>query len=148
MTNTTTAKITKKARFEAISEILREAEAAGIELDMGEITYASLMEFINDEIELLNKKAEAAKKRAADKKVEGDALRAKIYDVLSDTDFMVIDEIVKALDDEDVSPQMVTSRLTQLVHVNQVEKDSVTKPATNENGKSRKLSAYRKIKAD
>jgi hypothetical protein len=143
--NNKAPKITKKANYAAISDILTAAQNAGIELT-GEITFDSLQEFIAHEQELLDNKAVAAQKRAAQRKVDGDALRDKIYDVLTD-EFMTIADIVKALDDEDISAQMVTARLTQLAspEVNKVEKDSVTVPATNEGGKSRKVSAYRRI---
>ena len=142
---TTTTKTTKKACFEMLAEIVNAAQANGIVIDSDNITFDSLNDFIENEISILNNKAVAAKERASKKKAAGDALRAKVYDVLSDTEFMIIDDIVKALDDEDVSPQMVTSRLKQLVDNGQVKKDTVTKAATAEGGKSRKLSAYCKI---
>ena len=145
MTNTI-KKPTKKANYAAIVAILNAAESNGLELDGTEITYDSLRDFVDHEVELLDNKAAAAAKRAAAKKVEGDALREKIYDVLTDEP-MTINEIVKALDDEDISAQMVTARLTQLAspEVNRVEKKTVTVPASSEGGKSKKLSAYRRI---
>ncbi len=145
MTNTT-KKITKREQYAAILNILDAAQNA-IELDMGEITYDTLSEFINDEIRLLDNKAAKAKERAAAKKVEGDALREDIYNVLSDTEYMTINDIVKALDREDVTPNMVTARLTQLVspEIARVEKDVVSVPASGEGGKSKKLSGYRRL---
>lgn len=142
----TVKKPTKKANYAAIVAILNAAESNGLELDGTEITYDSLRDFVEHEIELLDNKAAAAAKRAAAKKVEGDALREKIYDVLTDEP-MTINEIVKALDDEDISAQMVTARLTQLAspEVNHVVKETVTVPASSEGGKSKKLSAYRRI---
>ena len=109
------------------------------------IDFGMLSDFANHEIELLDKKAESAAKRAADKKVAGDALRDRIYGVLSDTEFKTISEIVKELGDPDVSAQMVTARLTQLGSLGQIEKDSVTVPAAGEGGKARKVVAYRKL---
>lgn len=145
MTNKT-PKVTKKANYAAIVAILNAAESNGLELDGTEITYDSLRDFVDHEVELLDNKAAAAAKRAAAKKVEGDALREKIYDVLTDKP-MTINEIVKALDDEDISAQMVTARLTQLAspEANRVVKETVTVPASGEGGKSKKLSAYRRI---
>ena len=144
MTNTV-KKPTKKANYSAILQILEAAEST-IALDMGEITYDSRREFIEHEVELLDNKAVAAQKRAAAKKVEGDALRERIYNVLSDTEPMTINDIVKALNDEDVSAQMVTARLTQLAspEVARVVKETVTVPAATEGGKSKKLSAYKR----
>ena len=136
---TKTVKITKKAMYATVLDILADAEDRGFVLPEG-MDFGGLSDFVNHEIELLDKKAEAA-----DKKVAGDALRDRIYGVLSDTEFKTISEIVKDLDDADVSPQMVTARLTQLIGLEQVEKDSVTIPAAGEGGKSRKVVAYRKL---
>ena len=60
---------------------------------------------------------------------------------------MTIPEIVKALNDDAISPQMVTARLSQLAspEVGKVEKDVKAVPAATEGGKAKKLSAYRKI---
>lgn len=140
---TTTKKITKKSYYTTILDILNSAEDSGYTLPEG-MNYDGLNDFVNHEIELLDNKAAAAAKRAADKKVAGDALRDRIYGVLSDTDYMTINEIVNALGDPDVSAQMVTSRLTQLSNLEQIDKDTVTVPATAEGGKSRKVSAYKR----
>ena len=144
--NETVKKISKKEKLLALKAVAQTAEGSGITLDMGDITYGTLYDFVDHEIELLENKAAAAQKRAASKKAEGDALREQIYNVLSDTDFMTTDEIVKALGDEDITAQMVTSRLTQLAseEVGKVEKTQVT-VSGKDGGRSRKLSAYRKI---
>ena len=141
---TTVKKITKKAMYATVLDILADAESRGFALPEG-MDFGALSDFVNHEIELLDKKAESAAKRAADKKVAGDALRDRIFGVLSDTEFKTTTEIVSALGDPDVSSQMVTARLTQLIHLEQVEKDSVTVPASGEGGKSRKVVAYRRL---
>lgn len=142
----TAKKITKKDNFAAITSILSTAEANGYALPAG-ITYEGLTEFVDHEVELLDKKAESAAKRAATKKATGDALREKVLGVLSTDAPMTLAEIAVALDDADVSPQMITARLTQLGEkgTNQVEKTQVTIEASGEGGKSRKVSAYRRI---
>ena len=141
---TTSKKMTKKALFATVLDVLAFAEDNDFVLPEG-IDFGMLSDFANHEIELLDKKAESAAKRAADKKVAGDALRDRIYGVLSDTEFKTISEIVKELGDPDVSAQMVTARLTQLGSLGQIEKDSVTVPAAGEGGKARKVVAYRKL---
>ena len=141
---TTAKKITKKAMYATVLDILADAESRGFALPEG-MDFGVLSDFVNHEIELLDKKAESAAKRAADKKVAGDALRDRIYSVLSDAEFKTTSEIVSALGDPDVSSQMVTARLTQLINLEQVEKDSVTIPASGEGGKSRKVVAYRRL---
>lgn len=142
----TTVKISKKTKFAAVLDVLAFAEDNGFALADG-LDYGMLSDFVNHEVELLDKKAESAAKRAADKKVVGDALRDRIYNILSDTEFKTISEIVAELNDPDVSAQMVTARLSQLGEkgLNQVEKDSVTVPAATEGGKSRKVVAYRRL---
>lgn len=144
--NETVKKISKKEKLLALKAVAQTAEGSGITLDMGDITYGTLYDFVDHEIELLENKAAAAQKRAASKKAEGDALREQVYNVLSDTEFMTTDEIVKALGDEDITAQMVTSRLTQLAseEVGKVEKTQVT-VSGKDGGRSRKLSAYRRI---
>ena len=78
----TVKKPTKKANYNAILSILSAAEGEGLVLESTEITYDSLREFIEHEVELLDNKAAAAAKRAAAKKVEGDALRQASYAML------------------------------------------------------------------
>ena len=141
---TTIKKITKRTSFTTILDILTNAEETGYALPE-DMTYQDLVDFINHEIELLDNKAAASAKRAKDKKAAGDMLRDRIHGILSDTEFKTLAEIVADLNDPDVSPQMVTSRLTQLKELNLVEKDSMTVPATGEGGKSRRVVAYRKI---
>ena len=137
--STTTKKITKKEQYNVLLSILDTVKDS-YELPEG-ITYEDLTAFVEHEIELLDNKAAAAQKRAAEKKVEGDALRDKVYNVLSDTDYMTIDDVVAALDNPQVTRNMVTSRLTQLGRLDQVEKDTI---AVGEEGKTRKVSAYRR----
>lgn len=138
----TVKKPTKKANYNAILSILSAAEGEGLVLKSTEITYDSLREFIEHEVELLDNKAAAAAKRAQAKRDEGDALRARILEVMSTEDFMTIPEIVKAIGDEDVSAQKVTARLTQCVKADLAEKDSVSVEVA---GKAKKLSGYRKL---
>lgn len=135
-------KITKKEQYNVLLDLINYAENAGATLDT-EATYDDLRTFVNHEIELLDNKAAAAQKRAAEKKVEGDALREEVLNVLSDTNYMTIDQIVTALNNPDVTRNMVTSRLTQLGKLDKVEKDSIAVGA-GEGTKSRKVSAYRR----
>ena len=141
---TNTVKFTKRAQYATLLDILAFAEDNSFVLPEG-MDYGMLSDFVNHEVSLLDAKAASAAKRAADKKVQGDALRERIYGILSDTDFKTITEIVTAIGDPDVSAQMVTARLTQLIKLEQAEKDSITVPSASEGGKSRKVTAYRKL---
>lgn len=139
---TNAKKITKKEYYNCILDILDYFNDER-DFNFGEITIDALANFINHEIELLNSKAEAAQKRAEQKKKEVDVLRERIYEVLNDEKYMTINDIVNAINDPDVSAQMITSRLGQLKKANLVEKDHISVTST-ESGKTKRLSAYRK----
>ena len=142
----TTEKITKREMFEAIKGL---AESGALHMfDFNEnISDEAVAEFCANEIDLLDKKTAKAKERAAAKRAEGDELTEQIYDVLSSDEFMTIPEIVKALDDEDVSAQKASYRLRTLVSENRAEKTEVSVPGTD-GGKASKKVAYRKIVAE
>lgn len=123
-------KITKKEYFVMVAEIVNGSDAEN---------KAELMEFIQKQVEVLDKKADKAKERAAEKKAEGDALRAKVQGVLTE-ELQTIDEIVDAIGDEDVTRNKVVARLTQLVAAEVAVKDKV------ESG-SKKVMGY-KLKAE
>lgn len=139
---TNSKKITKRENLGTLLDIVDKIEAEGIVFENEDMTCDTLREFINHEIELLDNKAAAAAKRAQAKREEGDALRARILEIMSTEDFMTIKEIVKAIGDEDVSDQMVTARLTQAVRADLVEKEA---KSVEVNGKTKKLSCYRKL---
>ncbi len=137
------ATLTKREGYSALLNIINSVENSGITLDMGDVTYDALRTLVENEIQSIDKKAESAKKRAEKQKAEGDELRQAIYSILTD-DWMAIDEIVAELNDPDVTRGKVTSRLKQLEALEQAEKGTKTLPPASENGKPRKLSAYRK----
>lgn len=125
-------KITKKEYFAMVAEIV---EGSGAE------NKAELMEFIQKQIEALDKKADKAKERAAEKRAAGDELRAKVQGVLTEG-LQTIDEIVDAIGEEDVTRNKVVARLTQLVAAGVAAKDKV------ESG-SKKVMGYKlKIEED
>lgn len=136
----TTKKITKRDLYSIVSAIITEAENQGFGLPEG-VTFADLTEFVDHEVELLDKKAESAAKRAATKREVGDALREKIASALTD-EYQPIAAIVAALGDSGITPQMATPRLKQLCDIGFAEKDQVTVPGVD--GKSRKVSAYKR----
>ena len=137
-----TKKTTKRANYETLIEMIDwMKENIGDE----EWDYVTLDTFIRKEIENLDKKAEAAKVRAAKQKEKGDALREEIYEVLDTENFMSIPEIIKALCYADVTSQKITPRLTQLIDLKRAEKGEVSIPAATEGGKTRKIAGYRAI---
>lgn len=145
-TTNTVKKPTKRDNFNLLLSILDLSENNGFELPE-EYTFDGLKNFVNNEISLLDKKAESAQKRANDKKAAGDELREKIYNVLSTSEFMTINDIIDALDDPSVSPQKVTARLGQMAKLDppMVEKDMKSVPIPGEDKKTSKKAAYRKL---
>ena len=143
ITMETTKKITKKTYLATLTALVNDAENNGVELPE-DVTYDGLREFVDHEVELLDKKAEAAAKRQAEKKIEGDALREKIASVLTD-EFQTINEIVNAIGDPSVTAAMVTPRLSQLAKLDPPAAVKDQKSVAGvDGGKSRKVSVYRK----
>ena len=136
----TTKKITKRENIESLLALLDVAEEKGIE----NFDYDVLRVYCENEIVLLEKKANAAKIRAEKARVEGDELRDRIFELIPTDDFITIPAIEKALNNEDITPQKITSRLGQLVKLNKVERGTVTIEAT-ETTKARKITGYRAL---
>ena len=115
-------KITKKVVLEAI-------KAAAEGMDFGElVTAADVIAYADTAIAQLEAKAAKAKERAAEKKADGDALRAVVENAVSD-DLKTIDVITAAVQAvegyEDVTKSKVTARLTQLVKSGAIHKEQV-----------------------
>lgn len=133
----TTDRIIKRDFYEAIIKAMETGET--------NIEPAKIIEFCENEIALLDKKADKAKERAAAKKAEVDELMEKVYAVLSDTEFMTRNAVMDALGDmpEDVSIAKVGARLTKMVNNQTVEKSELT--VANAEGKKSKVMGYRKL---
>ena len=123
-----TVKITKKDNFNAIVEVL---ETAG---------RTDLADVIRHEIELLDNKAAKAKATAAQKKVEGDALRDAVQAVLTD-EFATIADITAKVEGEEITPAKVQFRLNALVNVGIASKEQIV---VGEGDSKRKLMAYKR----
>lgn len=124
-----TKKVTKKEWY---AEIRKIVEAADVENKDG------ALEFIDNQVKLLEAKAAKAQENAAKKKADGDALREAVYKVLT-TELQTIDQITEQVDGEDVTKAKVTARLTQLVKAEMAVKDTVK----TEDG--RKVTAYKVV---
>ena len=140
-------KTTKKECYTMLIDIVEHAVDTGYLEDTN--TIDTLMNFLKNEIRLLESKAEAARNRAIAKKAEGDELRQTVLDVLSDTDYQTIDQILAKVHDitcdDEITRAMVASRLAQLGEkgTNQIEKQ--TNSHTTEGGKARRVTTYRKL---
>ena len=129
-------KITKREMFEAIIAL-----ATG-----GEMKYEAeaFVNFCENEISLLDKKAAKAKERAATKKAEGDELTEAVRAAMSTEEFEPIADIAARIEGEDVTVAKVQYRLTQLVKNGDAEKEQITVPG-GEGQKARKIMAYKLI---
>lgn len=116
------AKVTKKDVLNAIATVITE----DFEVQVGEVTVtaADVNEYITKTIAQLEAKNEKAKERAAEKKADGDELRAKIEELLTD-EFQTGDEITAALNDPEITKAKVTARLTQLVKAEKAFKTTI-----------------------
>lgn len=113
-----TEKITKKAYFEMLKDIVTATDTADKD---------NLLAFIDTNIAQLDAKAAKAKEKAAEKKVEGDELREKIAACLT-TEPKDIATILDKVGDEELTRAKVTARLAQLINLGTATKE-VTKTA-------------------
>lgn len=120
-------KLTKKDYYGMLKNIILTSDVDNKE---------ELEAFIDRQVEIINNKAEKAKERAAEKKAEGDELRAAIKSVLTE-DYQSADDILVQLEGEDLSKAKIIARLTQLVNNGDAEKAQ----AKTEDGK--KFMTYR-----
>lgn len=110
-TSTTETKMTRKQIFEALKAIPANAE---------------YVDFIQHEVDMLNSRTQKAKEKREQKRAEADALKDKIYSVLTDelqTSADILEQV--SADDESVTRSKVTARLTKLVNEGKVERADV-----------------------
>ncbi len=108
-------KLTKKDYYEILKTIVE-----GIEVENKE----DLLTFIDNELKLIENKSIKAKERAAEKKAEGDELRAAVKAILT-TENQTIDEIFGQIEGEDLTKAKIVARLTQLVKSGEAKKEEV-----------------------
>lgn len=101
---------------------LREMVTTAVE---DEARRDELVEFIDKQVEALEKRKVAAAARAEKKKAESDALTEEIFERIGD-ELITVDEIVVTFDEEEeVSRAKVTARLGKLVNAGRIEKEAV-----------------------
>ena len=126
-------KLTKRSVYEALLKM--------VETGTLEITEDELKTFCENEIALLDKKAEKAKERAATKRAEGDALTDAVRGALTG-EFEPIADIAARIEGEDVTVAKVQYRLGQLAKNGEAVKEQITIPGS-EGQKARKVMAYK-----
>lgn len=100
---------------------LREMVLAAVE---DQAQRDELVEFIDKQIETLEKRKVAAAERAEKKKAESDAMTDAILAQIGNEP-ITVDEIVIALDSEEVTRNKVTARLGKLVKAGTIVKEAV-----------------------
>lgn len=83
-----------------------------------------LLGFIDARVAELDKRKEAAAKRAEKKRTESDELTEAIYAQIGDEP-KTVDELVVAFDDPEITRNKITARLGKLVKEGRVAKDTV-----------------------
>ena len=130
----TTIKVTKRERYESIKALVEAVGAVeGIDTD-------GIVAFCDQEIATLDTRADKAKERAAEKRAEGDELQAAVLAALTDEPASR-QEVTDRIEGEDVTLAKVGYRLTALVKQGLAVKEEIA--VTGEDGKSKKIAAYR-----
>lgn len=122
-------KNTKRDYFTALKNFLGEAE------EVNGIPATELVEFLDGQLVQLDARNARAKAKAAEKKVEGDELRAAIKAVLT-AEPQTVADIMAQVEGADLTPAKVVARLNQLVKAEEAVKEQVRIDA-------RRLMAYR-----
>lgn len=120
-------KVTKKENYEMLMEIVENSNSE---------MKAELVDFITKQIESIDAKAAKAKEKAAEKRAEGDELRAAVKAVLTE-ELQTAEIILSQIEGEELTKAKIVARLTQLVKNGEASKEEVK----TEEGK--KVMAYR-----
>lgn len=112
-----TVKKTKAMYFAELREMVLAAVEDQAQRD-------ELVEFIDKQIETLEKRKVAAAERAEKKKAESDAMTDAILAQIGNEP-ITVDEIVIALNSEEVTRNKVTARLGKLVKAGTIVKEAV-----------------------
>ena len=125
---------TKKQMFEGLIAYFHGEDV--------EIENEDFVEFCQNQIADLDKKAAKAKERAAAKRAESDELTDLVYSVLTDEYQTIADiTVIVAETVPDVSASKVTARLTKLFNAGSIEKEQIS--VEDSEGKKRKCMGYR-----
>ena len=123
-------------------ELMRHKEnyeiLKGIVLEANVENADELVAFLDKQIVSLDNRAAKAKEKAAEKKAEGDELRAVVKAVLTD-DFQTADDIAAQIEGDDVTKAKVVARLSQLVKNGEAEKEQI------KNAEGKKVMTYKAI---
>lgn len=111
-------KVTRKEYFAAVRALVENIES------VGEYTADEVLAFIDNEVAKIDAKAAKAKEKAAEKKAETDALKDRVFEVITEEP-QTVDAIVAAIGDEEVTKSKTVSRLTALAREGAVIKEEI-----------------------
>lgn len=123
--------MTNKEKFEVIGSVFATVDHEAKD---------EILEFVQAQIESIEKRNAKAKETASKKRAEGDALRDTIEEMLGDEP-MTINDILEALNDDALTSAKVVARMSQLVKAGKAEKVTVK-------ADGRKLVAYTAVAAN
>ena len=113
-------KITKAEMFNSLKELVSASTA------IDEDTKVAYNEFIDKELTSLEKRKESAQRRAAAHKEASDALTEDILTVVKEAaNVVLVDDIVAAFDNPEVTRNKITSRLGKLVNSGLITKEVI-----------------------
>ncbi len=102
--------MTKREMYDVIANVFNEIENENKD---------EILTFVEKEKAALDRRTESARKRAAAKRAEKDVIYGKLEAILDEADApMTVNELLVALDDENLTPAKVISRMTGLVKEN------------------------------
>lgn len=110
-------RVTKREYFEGLKDLIVNGYT--------EINEDALVDFLDKQIGLLDDKAtKEAEKRAEKRAAEGNSITDAIREVLTDKAQTSID-IIAAIGNEELTPSMITARITPMVKTGEVKKTIV-----------------------
>lgn len=126
-------KVSKKVIYQAIIDTMNTGECT--------MDPQVIIDMCQNEIDMLERRYDKARERAAEKKAANDELTTRIENLLTDN-YQTVADIVNQLNDENISQQKVVYRLSALAKANIAEKSEVKVPGC-EGSKARTVVAYK-----
>lgn len=127
-----TDKISKRDMYSAL---IAWADGEDFKYDMADLTA-----FAQNEIDLLDRKAEKTRERAAKKREAGDELRDAVESLLTD-EFQTIPELLAQIEGDDLTPNKIAVRASALEKMGRAVKEVIT--VEDSEGHKVKKTAYK-----
>ncbi len=105
-------KLTKKDMFLLVKDVLEESDVEDKE---------DLIAFVDNQVAMIEKKAEKAKEKAAEKRAAGDELKDLVKSLLTN-EYQTTLDLLEQIDGVDITKAKVQARVTALVKDGYAEK--------------------------